>query len=300
MNNSAGLSSLQNVLKVEILFSGYYANPFFIVSARNRKNVDTKIAELKKMKVPFLVVCGEKVDHPNVVYRENAGKWDAINYAMDFLPEDANIVVLNDVDTEIHGFENAISDLDTEADLIYCKVQVPRGPQVKFYKLLNPLRRRFHFAASGELMVMNKEVFKEVLPLPPILAEDSYILFKTFELGYQANFCSKAYVTTERHTIRKNVTENRTRKPGRLDSGTAGHCMTWACNQDAIDAFDSAIRSTSGASKHSTTRDWHSKKWIVSKVRSMSLRSCSRSTRKTGRPSTIKVWPWQNSGITGT
>ena len=182
----------------KILFSGYYANPFFIVSARNRENVDTKIAELKKMKVPFLVVCGEKVDHPNVIYRENAGKWDAINYAMEFLPEDANIIVLNDVDTEIHGFENAISDLDTEADLIYCKVQVSRGPQVKFYKLLNPLRSRFHFAASGELMVMSKEVFKEVLPLPPILAEDSYILFKTLELGYQADFCSKAYVTTER------------------------------------------------------------------------------------------------------
>jgi hypothetical protein len=180
------------------LFSGYYANPFFIVSARNREHLDAKIAELEKMNVPFLVVCGEKVDHPRVVYRENAGKWDAINYAVSFLPEDSNIVVLNDVDTEIHGFENAISDLDSDADLVYCKVQVHSGPQVKFYQLLNPLRSRFHIAASGELMVMSKEVFKEVLPLPPILAEDSYILFKTLELGYQANFCTKAYVTTER------------------------------------------------------------------------------------------------------
>ncbi len=179
-------------------FSGYKTCPFFIVPARNRKHLDEKIAELEKMNVSFLVVCGEKVNHPNVVYHENAGKWDAINFAVSFLPEETNVVVLNDVDTKIYNFENALSDLNSGVDLVYCRVQVHSGPQVKFYQLLDPMRSRFHIAASGELMVMRKEVFKEVLPLPPCLAEDSYILFKTLELGYRANFCTNAYITTER------------------------------------------------------------------------------------------------------
>ena len=174
--------------------------------------MDQKIAELEKMNVQYLIVCGEKIDHPNVVYRENAGKWDAINYAVSFLPEDANVIVLNDVDTEIHNFEHALLNLNSKVDLVYCKVHVSKGPQVKFYKILNPIRSRFHIAASGELMVMNKEVFKEVLPLPACLAEDSYILFKSLELGYKANFCTSTYVTTERTHNAKEETayKNRT------------------------------------------------------------------------------------------
>ena len=156
------------------------------------------MAELEKMNVPFLVVCGEKFDHPKVMYRKNAGKWDAINYAVQFLPEEADVIVLNDVDTKIHNFEHALFGLNSKVDLVYCKVQVDKGPQVKFYRILNPLRNKFHIAASGELMVMNKAVFKEVLPLPACLAEDSYILFKSLELGYKANFCTRTYVTTER------------------------------------------------------------------------------------------------------
>jgi len=179
-------------------FSSYDDRPFFIVPARNRKFLDEKIAELEEMNVPFLIVCGEKVDHPNVMYHENAGKWEAINFAASFLPKDVNVVVLNDVDTKIFNFENALSDLNSGVDLVYCRVQVNSGPQVKFYQLLNPLRSKFHLAASGELMVMRKEVLKAVLPLPPCLSEDSYILFRTLELGYRAHFCTKTYITTER------------------------------------------------------------------------------------------------------
>ena len=194
------------------MFRGCLPTPFFIVSARNCKHLVAKIAELEKMNVAFLVVCGEKFEHPKVVYRENAGKWDAINYAVPLLPKNTNIVILNDVDTKIHGFENAISALNSKTDLVYCKVQVSHGSQIKFYQLLNPLRSRFHFAASGELMAISKKVFLEVLPLPPCLAEDSYILFKTLELGYKANFCKKAFVTTERTSTLKEETayKNRT------------------------------------------------------------------------------------------
>ncbi len=172
--------------------------PFFLVLARDRNHVGRKIAELEKMDVPFLVVCGEKFDHPAVVYREARGKWDAINFGSRFVPKEFDVIVLNDVDTSIHNFEHAIQHLDAKKDLIYCRVKVSGGPQVKFYRILNPIRRRLHVAASGELMLVKRRVFESVLPIPPCIAEDSYILFKALELRYRAHFCTKTYVTTER------------------------------------------------------------------------------------------------------
>jgi hypothetical protein len=172
--------------------------PFFIVLARDQCHVKGKIAELTGMGIPFLIVCGEKVNHPSVVYREARGKWDAINFGSRFVPKDADIIVLNDVDTKIHNFEHALSHLNGEADIVYCKVNVKRGPQMKFYRIADPIRSKLHIFASGELMLMRREVFKRILPIPPCIAEDSYILFKALELGYHAHFCTKTYVTTER------------------------------------------------------------------------------------------------------
>jgi len=160
--------------------------------------VKEKIVELEEMEVPFLIICGERVNHPSVIHREARGKWDAINFGAQFLPKGADVVVLNDVDTRIHNLDDAIHYLNANVDLIYCRVNVPHGPQVKFYKILNPIRRRFHVAASGELMLIRREVFERVLPIPPCIAEDSYILFKALEFGYQPFFSSRTYVTTER------------------------------------------------------------------------------------------------------
>lgn len=171
---------------------------FFIVPARDRKNLETKIAELESINVSFIIVCGEKVNHPNVVYQENRGKWAAINFASTFIPQEAKVVVLNDVDTTIHNFNMAFSYLSEKIPLVYCRVEVSKGPQVKFYKILDPLRAKFHIAASGELMLIRKEVFERTLPLPACIAEDSFILFKTLELAYKAKFCTSAYVTTVR------------------------------------------------------------------------------------------------------
>ena len=75
--------------------------PFFIVSARDRRKVREKIMELEDMRVPYIIVCGEKMKHPGVVYREARGKWDAVNFSSQFVPRDADVVVLNDVDTRI-------------------------------------------------------------------------------------------------------------------------------------------------------------------------------------------------------
>jgi hypothetical protein len=174
------------------------ARPFFVIPARNQKNVQEKIVELEKMRVPYLIVCGERMDHPKVVYREARGKWDAINFASQFIPNDVDVVVLNDVDTRIHNFEHALSHLYDGADLVYCKVNVTKGPQVKFYRIADPIRKKFHIFASGELMLIKREIFKRVLPIPTCIAEDSYILFKALERGYRAYFCTETYVTTER------------------------------------------------------------------------------------------------------
>jgi len=69
--------------------------------------------ELEGMQAPYIIVCGERVDHPNVVYREARGKWDAINFGSQFVPGDANVVVLNDVDTRIHNFARAQRQLSS-------------------------------------------------------------------------------------------------------------------------------------------------------------------------------------------
>jgi cellulose synthase/poly-beta-1,6-N-acetylglucosamine synthase-like glycosyltransferase len=47
-------------------------------------------------------------------------------------------------------------------------------------------------------MLIDRRAFERLLPIPPCLAEDSYLLFKALELGYRAHFCTKAYVETER------------------------------------------------------------------------------------------------------
>jgi len=90
--------------------------------------------------------------------------------------------------------------LNSEADLVYCKVNVSKGPQVKFYRIADPIRKRFHIFASGEFMLFKRDVFRRVLPIPPCIAEDSYMLFRALELGYRAHLCTKTYITTERTT----------------------------------------------------------------------------------------------------
>ena len=65
--------------------------------ARDRRGVEEKVEELEGMRVPYVVVCGEEVDRPNVVYREARGKWDAINFGGRYIPTNTDVVVLNDM-----------------------------------------------------------------------------------------------------------------------------------------------------------------------------------------------------------
>jgi cellulose synthase/poly-beta-1,6-N-acetylglucosamine synthase-like glycosyltransferase len=174
------------------------AKCFFMVLARDAKNVAEKIAELQSLGVPFVVVCGEEFKHPNVVYREAKGKWDAINFGAKFIPQDTEIILFNDVDNRIHNFAFALQCLSSKADIVYCRIKVSEGPQLMFYRILDPIRQRFHVCASGDFMLVKRHVFETVMPIPPCIAEDSYILFRALELGFRAYFCTETYVTTKK------------------------------------------------------------------------------------------------------
>jgi len=172
---------------------------FFLVLARDAKHVDKKVEELKRLGVPYLIVCGARLNHPNVVYREPRGKFDAINFGVRFVPENADVVVLNDVDTKIHNFQAALQPFERkEVALVFARVCVKEGPQKLFYVFLDFLRRRVPIAASGELMLIRHDALRGILPIKSCKAEDSYILFKVLESNRKAVFCEECYVETER------------------------------------------------------------------------------------------------------
>ena len=172
---------------------------FFLVLARDEKHVAEKVDELKVLGMPYLIVCGRNLDSSNVVYREPMGKYDAINFGFRFVPEDTDVVVLNDVDTRIRNFEAALRWFHSEdIALVFVRVCVKEGPQKLFYGILDSIRRRFPITASGELMLMRYDILKSIIPIKPCKAEDTYILFKVLELKYRSVFCEECYVETER------------------------------------------------------------------------------------------------------
>ena len=172
---------------------------FFLVLARDEACVDYKISELEKLGMPYLVVCGKKLNCSNFVYREPNGKYDAINYGFNFIPKDVDLVALNDVDTEIVNFSAALKRfyLDDTA-LLFARVSVREGPQKSFYNLLDFIRRRLPITASGELMLIKYDLLSRILPIKPCKAEDSFLLFKALQLKCKVVFCEDCYVKTAR------------------------------------------------------------------------------------------------------
>jgi len=171
----------------------------FLVLARDRKYVIGKIEELESMKLPYIIVCGEPFDHPNVVYRPPNGKYDAINFGATLVPDDVDIIVMNDVDTKIHGFYQGLRHLNDEnVALVFGSEKVNEGPQRLFIPLVNVIRRKIQIVCSGELLFIRKYVLKRMLPLKPCKAEDTYILFKVLEYGCKTIFCENCYAETER------------------------------------------------------------------------------------------------------
>jgi cellulose synthase/poly-beta-1,6-N-acetylglucosamine synthase-like glycosyltransferase len=172
---------------------------FFLVLARDEKHVSEKIEELRVLGVPYLIVCGQRLNHPNMLYREPKGKYDAINFGFRFIPEDTDVVVLNDVDTKIVNFGAALQLFRfNSVALVFGRVNVTEGPQRLFYGFLDRIRRRLLVAASGELMLIRYNALKKIVPIRPCKAEDSYILFKALEHKHHCVFYEKCYVETER------------------------------------------------------------------------------------------------------
>lgn len=184
----------------------------FIVLARTQEGVTEKTSELKNLGVPFVVICGEKMNHPGVIFRQKKGKFDAINYAAKFVSENTKIVCLNDVDNKIYNFEKALKKMiDAQVGLVFCKIKVDSGPQVQFYPLLDRIRRNIPIASSGDLMLVRKKVFDQLLPIPPCKTEDNYLSLKTAELGYKVLFLEECWVETKKTSNLDEELEYKTR-----------------------------------------------------------------------------------------
>ena len=170
-----------------------------MVFARDRKYVVEKTKELEGFNVPYMIVCGERINHPKVIYRAPRGKYDAVNFAEKLIPEDVDIVTFNDVDARLCGFQAMLSRFeDRRVAIVFASELVREGPQYLFFKIFNPIRRRIPLAATGELMMIRRNVLRKILPLKPCKAEDTYILFKVLEYGYKTVFCEDCYAETER------------------------------------------------------------------------------------------------------
>ena len=175
---------------------------FFVVLARDCEHVTEKVRELESLGFSYLIVCGENLDLPHVLYRTPKGKYDAMNFGAQNLPKDVRTIAFNDVDTKIHNIEAAVREFRTTgASLLFVKLRVKEGPQVFLNELLDTLKRKIPVAASGELMFIKRSVLNKILPLKPCKAEDTYILFKVLEHGYKVVFCEECYTETERTKI---------------------------------------------------------------------------------------------------
>lgn len=175
---------------------------FGLIFARDATYLKAKMLEFDALRIPYLIICGEHVDHEKVVYRAPHGKYDAINFGCSLLPDDVDLVIFNDVDTKIHNLRSALQLAKTEnIDLLIGTLSVKEGPQQLFVPLFNALRRWFPLAATGELSIIRRTLLNRVLPLQPCKAEDTYILFKALEYGCKVVFCEQALAETVRTTV---------------------------------------------------------------------------------------------------
>jgi hypothetical protein len=190
---------------------------FALVLARDKNHVIKKKDELNSLGIPFKIICGEKINDSKVVFRAPRGKYDAINYGAKFLPTDSDIVLMNDVDTEIINLGAALSNFnDKNVGLVFAKVDVGTGPQTSFYKLLDSIRRRIPITSSGELILIRRELLDRILPIKPCKAEDSYIMFKVLEFKRRVIFSESTYVKTERTKIPEEEEKYKRRTVGGL------------------------------------------------------------------------------------
>jgi hypothetical protein len=177
-------------------------NPFFLILALDEKNVITKIHELQNLGYPYLIICGKDLQYDQVIFRKPKGKYDAINFGLSLVPKEYDVIILNDVDTEIVNFDVALDEFYRKNPaLLFASVSVKGGPQRFFYPLIDTIRRLLPIAASGELLFMRRDVLDKLVPIKPCKAEDTYLLFKVLELKENYSFCDQCFVITERTKV---------------------------------------------------------------------------------------------------
>ena len=190
---------------------------FALVLARDKNHVEKKMNELNTLGIPFTIICGDKLADPRVIHRPPRGKYDAINYGARFLPPDSEIILMNDVDTEINNLSSAISNFrDPNVGLVFAKVGVQNGPQTSFYKLLDTIRSRILITSSGELILIRKALLDKILPMKACKAEDSYLMFKVLESKQRVVFSKETYVKTDRTNIPEEEEKYKRRTVGGL------------------------------------------------------------------------------------
>jgi hypothetical protein len=170
-----------------------------VVLARDRRHVWNKITELDGLRVRYAIVCGERIEHPRVAYRPPRGKFDAINYSLNLIPEETDTVIYNDVDTWRIDYKPLLKCLeDKKVGMAYAPELVAEGPQTTLNTIFSPLQKRIPLFATGELIAIRKRILENILPLKPCKAEDTYMMFKVLELGYKVIQCDESPVPTHR------------------------------------------------------------------------------------------------------
>ncbi len=185
--------------------------------ARDKHGVEQKKRELISMEIPFKIICGEDLKESDIIYRAPKGKYDAINFGVKFVPLDTDVILFNDVDTEIKNLKSAIQKFnDDNVGIVFSKIEVGTGPQKSFYKLEDFIRRRIVIASNGELFMIRKRLLDSILPLKPCKAEDSYIMFRVMEMGKKVVFTEETYAKTRRTKIPEDEEKYKRRTVGGL------------------------------------------------------------------------------------
>lgn len=99
----------------------------------------------------------------------------------------------------------------SQAGIVFCKIKVNSGPQLQFYSLMDKIRRIVPITSSGDLMLIRKNIFDQILPIPPCKTEDNYISFKAPELGYRVVFCEECWVETKKTSTLQEESEYKAR-----------------------------------------------------------------------------------------
>lgn len=173
---------------------------FAIIVTRDLRALGDKLKSFDDLEIDYVIISGEPSRNPRVRYREPMGKFDALNYGFDLIPQNKSLVILNDSDTIVENIEKGFEWFsDPRVGLVHGSIQVTGGPQVLFYRILYGVMNLIGpVVANGEFMIIRKNVLKKIVPLPPCKAEDSLLAFRVLQAGLKVVRDNRITVITTR------------------------------------------------------------------------------------------------------